>query len=468
MAPQGPREWQAQAAALRGQQRMVEADAAIARAAALAPDDPLIAFLLAQSRFELGLSAAKLFARAAALWPDNPDVTRNHALALAAEGDLVGAEAVLEGALASAPGWLDGQRVLASLRWIGGDADHFDRGFAGACAAPEAGAGLWLGWFSTLAQLRLWPRAMAVLDRAEAALGPVRALAVARAFAAAESGDADLADRLLAALEGPDDAFVTLCRIRQHLRRGAPGMAAELALPLAHGPSAGQIWPYLSTCWRLLGDARAAWLDGEPLLAEVVDCGLSPAECAEVAEVLRGLHTARAAYPEQSVRLGTQTDRSVLLRHEPALARARVALEEATRHFVAGLPPAPPPPPGCPPHPLLARPRGPLRIAGSWSVRLGPGGHNVTHSHPAGWLSSACYFALPAEAERGAGHAGWLQLGAPPPELGLDLPPLRLIEPSVGKMAVFPSTLWHGTLPFTAGERLNIAFDVVPAPQQGG
>jgi hypothetical protein len=463
MSAAAAREWQAAAAALRDQQRMTEADAAIARAAVLAPDDRLIAFLLAQSRYELGLPAAKLFARAATLWPDNPDVVRNRALALAAEGDLGAAEAVLETALATAPGWLDGQRVLASLRWTGGDDQSFDRGFAAACVAPGASAGLWLGWFSTLAQLRLWPRAVAVLDRAEAALGPLRALAVARAFAAAESGDGDRADQLLAALDGPDDAFLALCRIRQHLRRADPAAAGALALPLAHGPAAGQIWPYLSTCWRLLGDARAAWLDGEPLLAGVVDCGLSLAECADLAELLRGLHTARAAYAEQSVRLGTQTDRSVLLRHEPALARARAALEEAMRGFVATLPPAPPSPPGCPPHPLLSRPRGGLRIAGSWSVRLGPGGHNVTHSHPAGWLSSACYIALPDAAERGDGQAGWLQLGAPPPELGLDLPPLRLIEPSIGKMAIFPSTLWHGTVPFTAGERLNIAFDVVPA-----
>ena len=463
MAGASAREWQAKAAALRGHQRMGEADAAIAEAAGLAPDDPLIAFLLAQSRYELGRPAAQLFARAAKLWPDNPDVVRNRALAMAAEGDLPGAEAVLEAALTATPDWLEGQRVLASLRWTGGDADHFDRGFATACAAPQASAGLWLGWFSTLAQLRLWPRALAVLDRAEALLGPLRALAVARAFAAAEGGETELAQCLLAALDGPDDAFVTLCRIRQYLRRGDPAAAEALALPLAHGPAAGQIWPYLSTCWRLLGDARAGWLDGEPLLAGVVDSGLTAADCAEIAAVLRGLHTARAAYAEQSVRLGTQTDRSVLLRHEPALARARGALEGAMAGFAAALPPAPPSPPGCPPHPLLSRPRTPLRIAGSWSVRLGPGGHNVTHSHPAGWLSSACYLALPDAAERGSGHAGWLQLGAPPPELGLDLPPLRLIEPQVGKLAIFPSTLWHGTVPFTAGERLNIAFDVVPA-----
>jgi hypothetical protein len=33
----------------------------------------------------------------------------------------------------------------------------------------------------------------------------------------------------------------------------------------------------------------------------------------------------------------------------------------------------------------------------------------------------------------------------------------------VGQIVMFPSTLWHGTWPFPAGERLNLAFDVVPA-----
>ncbi len=451
------------ALALRAEQRMVEADAAIARAATLAPDDRLIAFLHAQSRYELGHGAASLFAGAARLWPDNLDVLRNRALAMAGEGDLAGAQAVLDTALAARPDWLDGQQVLASLRWTSGEGGAFDAGFARACAARPDSAGLWLGWFATVAQLRDWPRATAVLDRAAAALGETRAIAVARAFVACEGGDLAQGDARLAKLAGPDDGFLALCRIRQHLRRGDPAQAAMLALPLVNTGMAGQVWPYLSTCWRLLDDPRAAWLDGDPLYADVIDVGLSTADLAELATILRGLHTAHRPYAEQSVRHGTQTDRSVLLRHEPMLVRARAALMAAVHGFVAGLPPPGASPPGCPPHPLLSRPRGPLRIAGSWSVRLGPGGFNVAHSHPLGWLSSAFYVAVPAPAQRGAAPAGWLQLGAAPRELGVDLAPCRSIEPKVGQLVLFASTLWHGTVPFAAGERLNLAFDVVPA-----
>ena len=48
----------------------------------------------------------------------------------------------------------------------------------------------------------------------------------------------------------------------------------------------------------------------------------------------------------------------------------------------------------------------------------------------------------------------------PPEELGLDLPAYRTIEPRVGRTAVFPSTIWHRTMPFADGERLVMALDI--------
>jgi hypothetical protein len=84
-------------------------------------------------------------------------------------------------------------------------------------------------------------------------------------------------------------------------------------------------------------------------------------------------------------------------------------------------------------------------------------GYHSNHIHPEGWFSSAFYVALP---ESTGGHAGWLTLGGSETELGIDLPPTRLIEPRPGRLVLFPSTMWHGTIPFTAGERLTVAFDV--------
>jgi hypothetical protein len=60
----------------------------------------------------------------------------------------------------------------------------------------------------------------------------------------------------------------------------------------------------------------------------------------------------------------------------------------------------------------------------------------------------------------GTEPAGWITFGAAPPELGLDLAPYARVEPKPGRLVLFPSTLWHGTVPFDDGERLTIAFDI--------
>ena len=446
--------WREKARGLRAAQDMLGADQAIREAARLAPADPLTAFLRAQSAYELGYPAAELFAQAVRLWPENPDVLRNYAISLASEGRQAEAESQLASALAARPDWLDGQRVLANMRYSHGDAETYDAGFVQAVRAQPQNQGLWLGWFTLRAQQRDWPAARRIIDEAARHLGETRALAVARAFLASESGALAEAQTRLAALTGADDEFLVLCRIRTALRCGHAAAARDLALPLTATRLAGQVWPYLSTAWRLLGDPLAAWLDGDPVLHGVLDSGLTAAEIADLAALLRRLHTAALPYAEQSVRHGTQTDRSILLRHEPLLGTVRARLMETLRDFVAALPPPDPR------HPTLGRSRNGLQISGSWSVRLGAGGFNVTHSHPVGWLSAVLYVALPDDT--GPAPAGALQLGAPPPELGVNLAPYTVIPPAVGHLVVFPSILWHGTYPFAAGERLNIAFDVVP------
>jgi hypothetical protein len=96
-------------------------------------------------------------------------------------------------------------------------------------------------------------------------------------------------------------------------------------------------------------------------------------------------------------------------------------------------------------------------------VRLTAGGFNVPHTHPHGWISSAFYVALPEGADKNSPFAGFLNLGSPPADLGLDLQPYRRFKPDVGKLALFPSTMWHSTEPVADGERLNIAFDIAAA-----
>ncbi len=159
----------------------------------------------------------------------------------------------------------------------------------------------------------------------------------------------------------------------------------------------------------------------------------------------------------QSLRGGTQTRGNLFERAEPELARLNAALMAALEDYRAGLPPADAA------HPLLRHRDDGWAITGSWSVRLAGGGdHHAPHLHPQGLLSSACYLVLPDAADEEA-QAGWIELGRPAPDLRLDLPPLYTLEPKVGHLALFPSTLYHGTRPFRQGQRMTVAFDVTLA-----
>jgi hypothetical protein len=179
--------------------------------------------------------------------------------------------------------------------------------------------------------------------------------------------------------------------------------------------------------------------------------------------VLRSLHKAKAPFAQQSVRGGTQTDQNILLRHEQPLQLLKHKLKTAVQSYVQQLPNA------VATHPLLGRTRdraiqGRCRFSGSWSTLLKNQGFNVSHTHPSGWISAALHLEIPATEQLGQAPAGWLQFGAPPAELQLPLDPQLQHHPKAGTLVLFPSTLWHNTVPFESGERLTLAFDIEPQP----
>jgi tetratricopeptide (TPR) repeat protein len=439
--------------ALRQEQRLVEALIAFENSAA-DPANPELSFAQAQTRYELGLPASATFDAAQRAMPANRDILRNRAAAMASEGDAVGAEALLNDALAQDPEWLDGHKSLSTLRWTCGDASHFADSYAAACASRPGNADLWLAWFRAVAQMRDWTVATAILDDAERHLGNTPAIIVSRLFVASESGDSLQAEMLLSQTAHLQGDTINLCRIRHFVRYGRLKEAEDVAIRQLLSPTAALYWPYLSLIWRLGGDERHYWLDRPDDSIRSLPVDLSSGEYAELADVLRDLHTMQRPYAEQSVRGGTQTDRSVILRHEPILQRTRERWMEAIRAYIADLPPFEQG------HPLLGVPRSHLLIEGSWSVRLLSQGHNVPHTHAMGWLSTAFYIALPDASQMGPAPAGHIAFGTPPVELGIELPAYHHIAPKIGETAIFPSTTWHSTLPFEGGERLVLALDI--------
>lgn len=440
--------------ALRREQRFVEAAEVFSRALAVGVDTPALREGLAQTHYELGRPAAALFGEARKSGPANLELLRNHAMALAAEGERGLAEAMLEEALAANPSWLDGHRALSVMRWTGGDQARHVESYVKAVAQEPASSELWLAWFRALAQIRDWKGARDVLARAEQSLGPTPALTVSRLFVASESGEAAETESLLRSTAALQGETINLIRVRHALRQAQPEIAEAVCLQHLLGPSAPLFWPYLSLAWRLTEDPRAYWIDRPDQFIQSCRVDLTTEELDELAQLLRQLHVMDRPYVEQSVRGGTQTDRSVIQRHEPIIQLAKARWLATIRDYVDRLPAFEQG------HPLLGLPRTSLLIEGSWSVLLRSQGYNVPHNHPVGWLSTAFYIALPSAGQMGPAPAGHIAFGTPPEELGLDLQPYGTIQPELGVTAVFPSTMWHRTMPFDDGERLVLAMDI--------
>jgi len=89
-------------------------------------------------------------------------------------------------------------------------------------------------------------------------------------------------------------------------------------------------------------------------------------------------------------------------------------------------------------------------------------GYHVNHVHPQGWISSAYYVSVPAEVEDETERSGWIKFGEPRfPVPGADAE--RYVKPRAGRLVLFPSYMWHGTMPIHGDEaRMTIAFDAVP------
>ena len=140
----------------------------------------------------------------------------------------------------------------------------------------------------------------------------------------------------------------------------------------------------------------------------------------------------------------------------PEILAVRGMIEQAVRDYVAALP-------DDAAHPFLGRKAERFRFSGSWSVRLREQGFHLNHVHAAGWISSCYYVGLPAGIGDDGGRDGWLTFGETGLALGARERIGEMVRPEVGKLVLFPSYFYHGTVPFSGdGYRTTIAFDVVP------
>lgn len=219
----------------------------------------------------------------------------------------------------------------------------------------------------------------------------------------------------------------------------------------------------LGLAYRACEDRRERWLNDYERDVQIFDLEPPPgfsnmaAFNEELAAHLRSLHTHARQYPSQTLRGGTQTYDGIFYRGHKPVDILLGRINDAVRTYGGPLG-------GRGEHPLASRLSGNFRHAGSWSSCLRDRGYHVNHIHQKGWISSCYYVSLPDVVNDRDARQGWLKFGEPPAEFGLDWGPRKAVQPVVGRLVLFPSYMWHGTVAFhSARERITIAFDTVPA-----
>ncbi|MEE4288159.1 MAG: putative 2OG-Fe(II) oxygenase [Erythrobacter sp.] len=446
---------------------MAQAATALDAVLKAAPRHPVPLRLRAEIALErCEADALARFDTALAADPGNPALHLGKAQALELAGDRRGARIVAQQIAAQAPGFIPALTYLSGLLLASGEED-FTAPFALAARRAPGDPNIAAAHCDALAGIERFAKAAEVAAQARARFAGEPYFALLEAIHAGSAGDWSRADAIYAALTLPS-LQRWLAEARHRLRARDLAAAQELLTrALAQQPKDIAAWALQDIAWRIADKPetrqRSHWLHDQEGLVRLLPLGDGRDDLLAAArERLDVLHEAAGMPLSQSLRGGSQTRGILFYRPDPVLERLHRQILATLDTYRAGLPPADPA------HPLLAERATPWRLAGSWSVRLAAGGDcHAAHIHPAGLVSSALYVTLPG-AVAGDAREGWLELGRPPRDLGLDLEPLAVIEPVEGHLALFPSTLYHSTTPFAhapsgAGgqKRMTVAFDVI-------
>lgn len=247
------------------------------------------------------------------------------------------------------------------------------------------------------------------------------------------------------------------------LRAGDPKKALKLAeTAIAVSPSHQAALAILGLCYRANNDEREDALFGYERFVQIFDLeapqGYSDIASfhADLGSHLETLHGQTAQFFSQTLRSGTRAVEEIFELHHPLRDGLKQRIGEAVTRYINAMP-------ASANHPFLSRRQtNAFRFSGSWSSRMRCGGHHVNHIHD-GWISSVYYVDVPKIAADATSHQGWLTFGEPSADLGFGDAIRRLVQPKPGRLVLFPSYLWHGTVPFHSDEtRMTIAFDAIP------
>jgi tetratricopeptide (TPR) repeat protein len=388
-----------------------------------------------------------------------------YARSLIAQGALERAEEALRECLALEPRLADAHNHLAQVIWVrSGDLAQATAELDGALQTFATDEALWA---TKAAILQGGGDARAAYD----CLAPLAMRAHAppamllRAGLAALEFDAnkalELAERALGIVPTNAAARKLLAAAQLGVGDARAGLA-ECERLLVSTPDDQYLIALQTTAWRLLDDARYTQLCDYRNL--VVPRQLEPpapwrdlpAFLADLTVSLNRLHDPQGhALLFQSLRSGTETTQDLSRSTDPAIQALFAAFASPIRRYLEHI--------GHGSDALRRRNQGRWRFSGAWSVRLHSSGYHANHTHPRGWISSACYIELPDCMSNDRSEEGVLTFGEPgiatTPKLGAEYS----VRPQVGLLVLFPAYFWHGTVPFRSNQaRLTVAFDAVP------
>jgi tetratricopeptide (TPR) repeat protein len=411
------------------------------------------------------VEALRSFDEAQALVPEIPNTDRARANALQAMGRMDDAVESYKRAIARNPLDLAAHNDLNQLLYRLERNETFLTSYDDVAAAyPRIGA-LPLGKANFLLQLQRFEESREFYARA-AKLLPDSITphdGLAQSLAGLGEFDAAIREHETAVKMEPENVNAW-CNFAQTLSRsGDAKKAARVAeQALRHGPfhqGALAIW---GTALAQLGDSRHELLNDYENFVQVFDLEPPPgfadmaAFNAALNHYLDSLHTDRREFTNQTLRGGTQTIENLFGAGHAPIEALRARIDETVGRYIESLA-------RNAEHPLLGRRAERFLYAGSWSSRLHDCGFHTNHVHPKGWISSAYYVAVPDAVADETGKQGWIKFGEPPFDAQLKDPVRRTVQPAAGRLVLFPSYMWHGTVPFHSGEaRTTIAFDVIP------
>lgn len=359
--------------------------------------------------------------------PNHPEILNFTATVSFESGDPEAAIALLRRAVAAQPDFAEAWGNLGRLAQAGRDFEAAAEAFARVCAlAPDAGP----------AHIDLGDCLQRLGRYADAVDAYRRGLNLIPEFADAWAALA----RALLWLGRWDDALTATAQALS-LRPGHTGALALRSIALAE------------TGRR---DASAEIMDFERLIQALRPAIPSDFNAALVDYCAN--HPSLVYQPDDNTtEMGSQTG-NLALEDDPGPIRQLIALIEtavadyrARRPLVAG-------------HPFLGQRPDAWRFD-VWGTVLGSQGHQSTHIHRDGWLSGVYYAQLPEViGATPESRDGWIEFGRPHvyPQATAEVTE-RLYLPEAGTMFLFPSYMYHRTVPFESDTlRISIAFDLLP------